>query len=407
MPPISYLSSETKLEAPDFYDFKEEVYSKEWKVPEGFPAQYKHERVWIGSEIASQPDKWTFVLTEEEQNAVVDGLKRFQALDAHPSQISPVTFPLPSALSDRLKQVSQNIYNGCGFGIVRGLNPDSFTEEENTLVFAGLSAHIASQRGFQDSIQEAVICHVVSEELNPKAEGMDMRPAFTNGVCSFHTDVGDILGLYAVELPASGGETLLASSSQAYNELAASRPDLLHELVQKWAFFHSQNYQLDGTPLLNNAPGDKLVFNYSRIPVTGFRTEGPNPTLPPPSEKRLEAMDLINKIMTKNAFAPPRERGDILYFNNLCLMHARNAFDLDETGKPLPSKRHLIKLVLRDPELKWDMPEYLKSLDKHVYEGNRDDGSRVERWQLVYGQAPPAYGGKIYFGGGVHCTANG
>lgn len=48
-------------------------------------------------------------------------------------------------------------------------------------------------------------------------------------------------------------------------------------------------------------------------------------------------------------------------------MHARSAFDLDEEGNPLPSKRHLVKLMLQDPELTWDLPESLSWYSKRVF----------------------------------------
>ncbi|KAK6334552.1 hypothetical protein TWF730_003766 [Orbilia blumenaviensis] len=387
MPAIPYALPETEVF--DFTSPTKENAKIEYTIPKGFPERYEHERVWVGSEIAKQPEKWTLVLDEDDKKAVAEGLKSFQALGVPAGALSAETFPLPSALSQRLKKISHTIHNGCGFTIVKGINPSDFTEEENTLVMGGISAHVASLRGFQDLNQEAVVCHVVSEELKPNQGRARWRPAFTNGICCFHTDIGDILALYAKEVSKTGGETFLSSSSQTYNELAASNHgrELLHELLQNWTYYHSQDFQLDGAPLLHTS-GDNLVFNFSRIPVTGFRDEGPSRTLPPPTPIRLEAMRVVNETMTKNRFEVPWERGDILYFNNLSLMHARNAFDLDVEGNPLDSNRHLIKLVLRDPELMWQVPTGLKRLDDHFYGPNKKTGGRSEFWELRYGDTP-------------------
>lgn len=79
-------------------------------------------------------------------------------LDLPPASISPKTFPLPQALSDRLRKISQHIHNGRGFCILRGLRPELFTDEENVLVFAGVSAHVAPRRGFQDVNRELITC---------------------------------------------------------------------------------------------------------------------------------------------------------------------------------------------------------------------------------------------------------
>lgn len=152
----------------------------------------------------------------------------------------------------------------------------------------------------------------------------------------------------------------------------------------------AQDYRAEGTPLINTAyPGDKLVFQYSRLPVTGFRrnsTTQHHYSLPPPTPARLEAMDLLERLAWKHSLALPAHAGDVAYINNLTLMHARRGFDLDPlTGTPLPSKRHLVKMLLRDPELKWELPRCLDWYSRRVYGANREGGTRWERWDLVSG----------------------
>lgn len=54
----------------------------------------------------------------------------------------------------------------------------------------------------------------------------------------FHTDtVADTVCLYTQSLAASGGASVVASAWTVYNELAATRPDLLHLLAEpNWPF---------------------------------------------------------------------------------------------------------------------------------------------------------------------------
>jgi hypothetical protein len=53
----------------------------------------------------------------------------------------------------------------------------------------------------------------------------------------FHTDRCDILAMYALDVAAIGGESLLASSGKIYNEIAATRPDVIHVLADdQWIF---------------------------------------------------------------------------------------------------------------------------------------------------------------------------
>lgn len=43
--------------------------------------------------------------------------------------------------------------------------------------------------------------------------------------------------MYVLDVAAIGGESLLASSGQIYNEIAASRPDIIHVLADdQWIF---------------------------------------------------------------------------------------------------------------------------------------------------------------------------
>ena len=45
----------------------------------------------------------------------------------------------------------------------------------------------------------------------------------------------DILSIYVLDTALSGGESLLASSGMIYNEIAATRPDIIHLLADdKW-----------------------------------------------------------------------------------------------------------------------------------------------------------------------------
>lgn len=61
-------------------------------------------------------------------------------------------------------------------------------------------------------------------------------PAFTNDYQVYHTDAGDIISLYAIGVAEQGGKSRIASSWTVYNELAKSRPDLIHTLSKDWPF---------------------------------------------------------------------------------------------------------------------------------------------------------------------------
>jgi hypothetical protein len=60
-------------------------------------------------------------------------------------------------------------------------------------------------------------------------------PAYTAEKQVFHTDIGDVISLLALSTSAEGGQSKLSSSWRVYNELAATRPDLIWTLSKPWA----------------------------------------------------------------------------------------------------------------------------------------------------------------------------
>lgn len=70
-----------------------------------------------------------------------------QELDG--DQVDRDNFPLPN-LGQRFENASKDIYEGKGFVIVRGLDPEAYSAEDFTIVYLGVSSYIAETRGKQD-----------------------------------------------------------------------------------------------------------------------------------------------------------------------------------------------------------------------------------------------------------------
>jgi hypothetical protein len=59
-------------------------------------------------------------------------------------------------------------------------------------------------------------------------------PAYTTDKQVFHTDAGDVVSLFCLSPAAEGGQSKVASNWRVYNELAATRPDLIKTLSEDW-----------------------------------------------------------------------------------------------------------------------------------------------------------------------------
>jgi hypothetical protein len=65
-------------------------------------------------------------------------------------EINKDNFPLPT-LGPRLQGLNNDLHLGKGFFSIRGLDPKKYSVEDNTLLFLGISSHIAEQRAKQDN----------------------------------------------------------------------------------------------------------------------------------------------------------------------------------------------------------------------------------------------------------------
>jgi len=59
------------------------------------------------------------------------------------------TFPLPT-LGLKLKAVSNQLHEGIGFALLRGLDAVKYSALDNLLLYLGITSYIAEIRGCQD-----------------------------------------------------------------------------------------------------------------------------------------------------------------------------------------------------------------------------------------------------------------
>ncbi|PSR77185.1 hypothetical protein BD289DRAFT_354054, partial [Coniella lustricola] len=304
-----------------------------------------------------------------------------QALNAPISHVTQATFPLPT-LHAELRRLSHELHFGHGFFVLRGLRVDAYTRQENIIIYTGLSAHIASQRGRQDhrdpsdstgkTPADVVLTHIKDLSHLAAMDGKIGSPAYTTDKQVFHTDSGDIVSLFALETAVDGGASKLASTWRVYNELAAQRPDLIHTLSQPWdmeVFEKDAKQKFTPRPLMFHHPAtdttpERVSLQYGRRYFVGFGQLPRNPDIPPITEAQAEALDALHFLGEKYCVNTHFAKGDIQYVNNLALFHARDGF-LDGEDK----RRHLLRFWLRDPEHAWKTPEAIQWRWDQIYGG--------------------------------------
>ncbi|KAI1500746.1 Clavaminate synthase-like protein [Biscogniauxia marginata] len=342
-------------------------------LPEGFPSQLTGDLVWEGQTIADEYD-WTYVLSADQLSEIDRALDHFKGLNLPLGALAPEIFPLPN-LHAELRRLSAELHNGHGFFVIRGLKVDEHSREDNVIIYAGISAHIAPIRGRQDhkfngEKADVVLAHIKDFSWTQQ-NGIIGSPAYTTDKQVFHTDSGDIVSLFALETSAAGGASKLASTWRVYNEIAATRPDLIHTLSQSWdmEIFEKGGKPYSERPLLFHFPAtettpERVALQYARRYFVGFGALPRSPNIPPITEAQAEALDTLHFLGDRFCVNTNFQKGDMQYVNNLAVFHARDGF----TDTP-EKRRHLLRLWLRDPEYAWKTPEVLNWRWAEIYEG--------------------------------------
>ncbi|KAG5646882.1 hypothetical protein DXG03_001958 [Asterophora parasitica] len=356
-PDIQYAPDEDKYKARTARRLAEDPSLPSTPLPEGFPKKLESPLVWEGSDFKDE-EEWVYNLTPEHLKEIDDALKHFRGLEKPLGHLSVATFPLPT-LGPVLADLARILHSGRGFFVLRTIPVDSYTREENAIIYAGVSSHVGNLRAVQDA--PAVLSHI--KDLTQTAPAQTIGgPAFTTDKQVFHTDAGDIIALFALETGAEGGTSRISSTWKAYNELAETRPDLIKTLSEPWPFDG-----FGGTPAYTLRPllyyhDEKVIIQYARRLFTGYLALPRSTDIPAITEAQAEALDAVHFLGEKYNLGLNFQKGDIQYINNLGVFHARDAF------ADTPEKhRHLLRLWLRNEELAWKTPKELEDLWKRLY----------------------------------------
>ncbi|EEY15110.1 taurine catabolism dioxygenase TauD [Verticillium alfalfae VaMs.102] len=346
------------------YDVDEAAYLQRSKIrhatgglattlPEGWPEALDGPLVWSAGDLIQEHEYMHF-LTAKDKLEIADALCVFKEYGLDGNEVSRGTFPLPS-LGLRLDKICADIYEGRGFAIVRGLDPDEYSVEDLTIVYLGISSYIGERRGKQDQ-RGSMLMHVIKRN----DEGRDVQ---------YSEDKVRIV---------------IASSWTVYNELAATRPDLIEVLsAADWPFdTFGRDPKFYRRPLLFYHHG-KLIISFSRRLLVGHEPfDARTPGIPGLTEAQAEALDAVHIIARKHEMKPRMERGDLRFINNMSILHRREAFENTATAS-----RHLVRIWLNNEMMCWKLPRSLRLAWARVFE----DDEREEHWDIV----PPMKDGKV------------
>ena len=306
---------------------------------------------WYGPDMDANQE-WVRVFSGAELAELDAAMRGIQAQGLEVIDITRERFVLPT-LAPVLNEIRQELLNGRGFTLLRGIPVDEYTTEEAAMVYYGLGVHLGHP--VPQNAKGHVLGHV--KDLGYHHEDTSVRIYQTTVRQTFHTDGCDFVGLLCLKPAKKGGLSSIVSSTTIFNEMYKRRPDLAAVMFQPLAVDRRgevpEGYKgYFDMPPLTWFEG-KLSGYYVRRYIQSAERFDDVPKL---TEKTLEALDLFDELANDDALRLDMEfrPGDIQVLHNHQILHDRTAFE----DWPEPErKRHLLRLWL-SPEGARPLPPY-------------------------------------------------
>ena len=240
----------------------------------------------------------------------------------------------------------QEVRDGTGFAILRGMPRDGLTAEEFELLTWAIGLHTGVARPqskasqFLSAVRDAGVVYRTG-----KGRGYS-----SNADLDFHTDSADIVLLTCYNVAKSGGMSMVSSSVTAHETMAAERPDLAEALHQPHYFSRQQEEAADEAPFYPNPVYDErdgLLF--SKWNRNRLRSAQAIEGVPALSAEQFDALDLLDDVLRRPGVMHTMylRPGDMQILNNHVTLHSRTEFE-DHDDPAL--KRCLFRLWLAPPD---------------------------------------------------------
>ncbi len=305
------------------------------------PKELNNPASWKGKDLAKRKEKWITHFTRDEIKELESAANNFLVLNRNIGEITQSEFPLPT-LSARFSKLKQTLINGIGFGVLRGLPSDNYSNEFAATIFCGIGTHLGNARS--QNAAGHILGHVRDTGVN--SNDPNARIYQTSERQTFHTDSADVVGLLCLKKAQKGGASLLVSTETIYNEMMLLRPDLAELLFQPIATDRRGEIPEGEKPYF-----EIPVFNWHRGFLTGIYqrqyidSAQRFPDAIRLTDKHIEALDLFDSLANEPSLhlSMQLEHGDMQFVHNHSMLHDRTGF----IDWPEPeNRRHLLRLWL-------------------------------------------------------------
>ena len=310
-----------------------------------FPNMIDSPAAWYGRDMANDPAAWIYSLTPADIEELEAAARSFKGSGKPLGLISSELFPLKE-FGNFLRQLQTDLRKGSGFKLIRGLPVRNYDADFYATIFCGIGSHLGSARS--QNAAGHLLGHV--RDVGADINNPNTRIYQTTARQSFHTDSCDVVGLLCLKEAKEGGDSMLASSVTAYNEIAKRRPDLVPFLFEPVATDRRGEVPEGQDPFFMipvfTWHEEYLTCLYQRNYINSAQRFDQAPKL---TAQQKQALDLLDEIVNDPAIhLEMRLRpGDMQFVYNHSLLHDRTGF----VDWPDPEKRrHLLRLWLALPD---------------------------------------------------------
>ena len=292
---------------------------------------------WRGSDFKSKDD-FSVDLTPKHIRSFVDAAYKAKKAGLTLETLSRENFDL-NPIADDVERWFGEVMDGRHFIMLRGWPLNEHPLADISLMYYGLGVH------FGTAVSQSVLGDRVGEVMDHSDSDPHERAYRNKMFLTLHTDINDILGMLGVRKALTGGESQYASVIAVHNEILARRPDLLEPLYEGFKY-HRRGEEAPGdlpytphkVPVFSTRDGYlscRWVDGYMQAAAKALGVELPG--------RLVEALALFDDIAREVQLEFVQEPGEMLFANNLTMLHGRSSFE--NSGNPA-EKRLLLRLWL-------------------------------------------------------------
>jgi hypothetical protein len=313
---------------------------------------------WRPADFATA-DAYSFTLTGRHFAAFDEALALNRDAGRAAEDVTARDFALDGIAGD-VAAWRDEVLHGRGFIVLREFPRDRYSPDDLGMLFFGLGTHFG--RAVSQSSMGDRLGHVIDVGGKDRRE----RAYRTSRELTLHTDRCDVIGMLCLEKAAVGGLSGYASVHTIYNDILASRPELLEPLFTGFRY-HRRGEELPGEPIvtpyrvpvLSEAEGE-----LSTVFLRAYMEMAAKELGVPLSEREVAALDYFEEVGRRDDVTLHfmLEPGHAIFFNNCTLLHNRTSFEDDGCEG---HQRHLLRL--------WLMLDGRRPLtaDVHAYKGTQ------------------------------------